>query len=151
MIEQLKKKLCNKQGAILMEILTGLAIFAITVVTFAGIITQANVMTLRAQVSANEWDRIFVKMEKEDYGTEVGATVPVNIVLRLEDVERKNVILDDGTPNGTPLATSGDLAMGLMSVTLVANQRFIKYEESVAHYASPRTGKVAVYTLIERP
>jgi len=151
MVEKLKKKLCNKQGAILMEILTGLAIFAITVVTFAGIITQANVLTLRAQVSANEWDRIFIKMEKEDYSVPVGVTPTFNIVLSLENVEKKNIILDDGTPDGSPLALTGDLTMPTTSVALAKNQQFVKYEEGVAHYANPGAGKVAVYTLVKGP
>jgi len=149
MLTMFKRKICNKKGAILVETLTGMIIFAIISVTFAATIAAAHALTLRAQVTSNEVERVFIKMENgETFATRTPADPSENfqIILYLSDIEREKIVLADDTIVG-----AGIVPAGTNHVTLLRNQAFVQHEEPVAFHASPSTGAMQLYTIERQP
>lgn len=143
---KLVKKIQSKNGSILAETIIGVAIYAIVIVAFAEILVTASTLFLRAQVGAREWERIFVKMENQDYSTAVSQSPEFNLVLKAADIKYSDIIL----PNDMPYSNSaGSVSLAAVpSVTLVKNQVFKRFEEEVEHFATSNPDdKVYVYLI----
>ena len=150
-VKWLREKIHNKKGAILVEVLGGITIFTITVVTFGAIIAQANLLSMRAEVTANEWERIFVEMENKDYtGATVVESTDFSVLLILQDVNMNTIIdKDDNQLIDTPdtFFKVNDWSGFHGQVVLMRNQRFYQYEMNASRMVTPGTGKVEVYRI----
>jgi len=140
-----REKIYNKKGAILVEVLGGITIFTITVVTFGAIIAQANLLSLRAEVTANEWERIFIEMENKAYVGMLPEESPdFSICLKLKGVNKMNIIDKDDKP----LTQADDFySTSGLEVTLMKDQRFYTYKMNASKMVAPGTGTVEVYRI----